>query len=256
MPTTKAQQRAVSKYTKENYDEIKVRVPKGQKELIRAHAKDHDDGSVNGFINRAIDYTTQEDLNKEAHGMPIYTIIGGVNGSGKSSLTGSLKYQRSDLGRIIDVDKLAKERESFIEGGKTALRLQNEYIRARISFTQETTLSGQRPVRTAKQAKAAGYTVRLFYVGISSAEEALQRIANRVRKGGHDIPAEDVFRRYQERYESLSAILPYIDEGTFFDNENGFVEVAEYRNGELRCIGEYRPTWLKELLEYLNKVTI
>ena len=39
--------------------------------------------------------------------MPIYTIIGGVNGSGKSSLTGVLKAQRTDLGRIIDVDKLS-----------------------------------------------------------------------------------------------------------------------------------------------------
>lgn len=184
--------------------------------------------------------------------MPIYTIIGGVNGSGKSSLTGSLKYQRSDLGRIIDVDKLAKEYGGFVEGGKVALRLQTQYISAGISFTQETTLSGQRPARTARQAKDAGYTVRLYYVGISSAEEALQRIANRVRKGGHDIPAEDVYRRYQERYEALAAVLPYVDEGTFFDNENGFVEVAEYRNGELRCIGDYRPKWLEELCAYLS----
>ena len=66
MPTTKAQQRAVSKYMKENYDEIKVRVPKGQKELIRAHANNHDGGSVNSFINRAIEHTMQHDLEKEA----------------------------------------------------------------------------------------------------------------------------------------------------------------------------------------------
>ncbi len=183
--------------------------------------------------------------------MPIYTIIGGVNGSGKSSLTGSLKYQRTDLGRIIDVDKLAKEHGGFVEGGKIAIQLQAQYIKAGISFTQETTLSGQRPARAARQAKDAGYTVRLYYVGISSAEEAFQRIANRVRKGGHDIPAEDVYRRYQERYEALAAVLPYVDEGTFFDNENGFVEVAEYRNGELLCIGDYRPAWLEELQKYL-----
>lgn len=39
--------------------------------------------------------------------MQIYTIIGGVNGCGKSSLTGALKAERSDLGLIIDVDKAA-----------------------------------------------------------------------------------------------------------------------------------------------------
>ena len=41
--------------------------------------------------------------------MKVYTVIGGVNGAGKSSLTGVLKAERSDLGRIIDVDKLASE---------------------------------------------------------------------------------------------------------------------------------------------------
>ena len=42
--------------------------------------------------------------------MKIYTIIGGVNGCGKSSLTGALKAERRDLGIIIDVDKLTKDR--------------------------------------------------------------------------------------------------------------------------------------------------
>lgn len=54
MPASKAQQKAVSKYMKENYDEIKVRTPKGQKDIIQAHAAAQGE-SVNGFINRAID---------------------------------------------------------------------------------------------------------------------------------------------------------------------------------------------------------
>lgn len=60
MPASKAQQRAVSKYMKENYDEIKVRVEKGQKEVIKTHAEAHSE-SVNGFINRAIDETMARD---------------------------------------------------------------------------------------------------------------------------------------------------------------------------------------------------
>ena len=64
MPASKAQQKAVSKYMKENYDELKARVPKGQKEIIRAHAETVD-GSLNKFLNRAINETMERD-NKKA----------------------------------------------------------------------------------------------------------------------------------------------------------------------------------------------
>ena len=60
MPASKAQQRAVSKYMKENYDEIKVRVEKGQKDIIKAHAEARGE-SVTGFIGRAIDETMERD---------------------------------------------------------------------------------------------------------------------------------------------------------------------------------------------------
>lgn len=60
MSVSKAQQKAVSKYMKENYDEIKVRVEKGRKEIIRAHAETQGE-SVNGFIGRAIDETMKRD---------------------------------------------------------------------------------------------------------------------------------------------------------------------------------------------------
>lgn len=53
MPASKAQQKAVSKYMKENYDVYQIRMPKGRKNEIRAHAEARSE-SVNGFINRAI----------------------------------------------------------------------------------------------------------------------------------------------------------------------------------------------------------
>lgn len=64
MAVSEAQKRAVSKYMKENYDEIKVRVGKGQKETIKAHA-DTQGESVNGFINRAIGETMERDNERE-----------------------------------------------------------------------------------------------------------------------------------------------------------------------------------------------
>lgn len=179
--------------------------------------------------------------------MKLYTIIAGINGAGKSSLTGVLKAERSDLGKIIDVDQLAMRYGGFLEGGRRAVQLQEQYIAEGISFTQETTLSGHRTLRMIRKAKAAGYRVRLFYVGISSVEEALARIRNRVAKGGHDIPEADVRRRFDERFDALLAVLDYVDEAVLYDNENGFRVVAEYRNGELLPIGP-SPAWLGELM--------
>lgn len=65
MPISKANQRAVAKYTKANYDDVKVRVPKGFRDAIKAHAEKHDGGSVNGFIQRAIRETIERDNEKD-----------------------------------------------------------------------------------------------------------------------------------------------------------------------------------------------
>ena len=185
--------------------------------------------------------------------MKNYTIIGGVNGVGKSSFTGVLKERSTDLGVIVDVDKITAELGgNTLEGGKAALRKLRECIDKGISFTQETTLSGRKTEATAKQVRELGYHVRLFYIGLDSAEESLSRIANRVKRGGHDIPLDDVVRRFAGRWEAVGRVLPYCDEAEFYDNDNGFVLVAEYRNGELRTVGSRRPQWLMELLQYLD----
>lgn len=185
--------------------------------------------------------------------MKIYTIIGGVNGTGKSSLTGVLKTQTPDLGMIIDADRIAALAEvSPARGGRIALERIAGCLHRQISFTQETTLSGRKTERTAARAKELGYIVRLYYVGLDTPEECLARIANRVRRGGHDIPEDDVRRRFAGRWESLSRVLPYCDEAHFFDNNNGFSEVAQYKNGELIPMGTTHPRWVPELANYLQ----
>ena len=60
MAISKAQQQAVKKYNSKAYEEIKVRVKKGEKEKIKSHAEQQGD-SLNGFINRAIDETMKRD---------------------------------------------------------------------------------------------------------------------------------------------------------------------------------------------------
>ena len=71
MATTKAQQKAVNKYRKNNYDLVQLTMPKGRKAEIKAHAETHGE-SVNGFIGRAIDEAMERDAGTptEATGQP------------------------------------------------------------------------------------------------------------------------------------------------------------------------------------------
>ncbi|MCL2633162.1 MAG: hypothetical protein FWD34_01470 [Oscillospiraceae bacterium] len=185
--------------------------------------------------------------------MKIYTIISGVNGTGKSSLSGVLKSERSDLGFIIDVDKIGAESGlSPIEAGRIAVNKIDEYLARGVSFTQETTLSGSKTLRSVITAKENGYFIRLFYIGLNSCEESIKRIINRVEKGGHNIDDETVKNRYENRFLSLAKILPYCDEVCFYDNENGFSEVGEFKNGVLLLKGDYKPAWVIELKEVLK----
>ena len=197
--------------------------------------------------------------------MKVYTIIGGVNGVGKSSFSGVLRQQRLDLGKIIDPDHIAAKEHCFqfvavfidpdhiaakehcnkLEAGRIAIQEVETAIQNGWNFTQETTLSGRRTLQTILAARQKDYQIRLYYIGISSAEESLYRIANRVRKGGHNIAEADVRRRYEKRFADLSKILPYCDEAHFFDNENGFTEAAIYQNGSLIPVCEVLPQWLQ-----------
>lgn len=152
------------------------------------------------------------------------------------------------MGTIIDTDMLnAKYDGDRIKGGKEAVRMISSCLEKGIDFTQETTLSGKKTLKTIISAKEKNYYIRLFYVAVSSAEESVRRIENRVSKGGHNIPEEDVKRRFSHRYDDLLTILPYCSEVHFYDNENGFEEVGEYGNGTLTVTAEVPPKWLCEL---------
>ena len=185
--------------------------------------------------------------------MKTYTIVAGVNGCGKSSLTGVLRTEIDNLGKIIDVDKITVScNGNALQGGKKAVALIDDCLEKEICFTQETTLSGRKTLDTIKRAIAKDYYIRLYYVGLDTVDESLLRIANRVKKGGHNIESEAVSRRFGKRFEDLLAVLPYCNEATFYDNDNGFVTVAKYKNGELQTIGQNPPQWLLELIEKMN----
>ncbi|MDK2802780.1 MAG: hypothetical protein KFW09_05320 [Oscillospiraceae bacterium] len=186
--------------------------------------------------------------------MKVYTIVGGVNGVGKSSLTGVLKAERTDLGFIIDVDYISKiDKINNISAGRKAIKMIDDFLLKGISFTQETTLSGRGVINTISKAKANGYTINLFYIGLDSCDESISRVENRVRKGGHHISKTDIIRRYHNRFNTLVKVIPFCDKVIFYDNENKFDNIAEYLNGEIILKSNTKVDWLDKLSERLSQ---
>ena len=183
--------------------------------------------------------------------MKEYILIAGVNGTGKSSFRGVLEGQGVPLGHIVDPDLIAKQ-NSFneISAGKQAVREIQNCLKNSETVTQETTLSSHQVRKTIMKAKVQGYRITMYYIGLNTKYESIYRIANRVRKGGHDIPPDDVIRRFAHRFEALGRIVPLCDKVVFYDNENGFVKVAEITDGAFRYTNGYRPDWI---VEYYNR---
>jgi predicted ABC-type ATPase len=95
-----------------------------------------------------------------------------------------------------------------------------DLLKKKESFLVETTLSGNTYMRMMKRAVMLGYKIRLIYVGTESVEINIQRIQERVLKGGHDVPTEDQRRRYPRSFANLKAALELADEGILFDNSS------------------------------------
>ena len=183
--------------------------------------------------------------------MKEYILIAVVNGTGKSSFRGVLEGQDAPLGHIVDPDLIAKQ-NSFneISAGKQAVREIQNCLKNGETVTQETTLSSHQVRKSIIKAKEQGYRIVMYYIGLNTKYESIYRIANRVRKGGHDIPPDDVIRRFTHRFDSLDRVVPLCDKVIFYDNDNGFVKVAEITDGAFHYTNGYRPDWI---VEYYNR---
>ena len=180
-------------------------------------------------------------------GLKEYILIAGVNGTGKSSFRGVLENIGTSIGYIIDPNVISAERKIRIFSScKQALKEIQRCLKNNITFTQETTLSGHQVKSTILKAKKQGYIVTMYHMGLNTKDECLYRIANRVRKGGHDIPPDDVIRRFTHRFEALDRVVTLCDKVIFYDNENGFIKVAEITDGVFCYTNGYRPDWIVE----------
>jgi predicted ABC-type ATPase len=152
--------------------------------------------------------------------MPTLRVIAGANGSGKSTLTKQL--ERPIL--LIDPDAIAKElnpldpASAAIAAGRQALALSQQYIQSESSFIVETTFAGNTYIKLMRQAKSRGWLVVLMYIGIDNPNMNILRVADRVKLGGHDVPREDILRRYERSLANLSKAAKIVDELILYDN--------------------------------------
>jgi len=148
-------------------------------------------------------------------------LLAGPNGSGKSSAFPKLKLE----GEWINADEIAKALPDSDDGkskerraSEAALRKIADMIETRQSFVFETTLSSQQSLKLMRDAKSAGFKVGLYYTALDSVETNIDRVRQRVLKGGHDIPEEDIRRRHKGSFLKLSEALKIADEVVLVDN--------------------------------------
>ncbi|MGO7402998.1 zeta toxin family protein [Rhizobium ruizarguesonis] len=163
-------------------------------------------------------------------------LLAGPNGSGKSSAFPKLKLE----GELINADEIAKTlpddgQSKDWRAGEIALNKIAEMIETRRSFIFETTLSGTHSIRLMHKAKAAGFTVGLYYTALDSVETNIERVRQRVLKGGHNIPEDVIRRRHKGSFVKLSEALKIADEVVLVDNSDLEPHVVfEITSGEVQ----------------------
>ena len=111
------------------------------------------------------------------------------------------------------------------------------------TFNQETTLPGMVMVSQLSDAKKAGYTIVLYFVGVQGVEIAINRVKKRIERGGHGISEEVIRKRYVNMPKALSKILPLCDRAFFYDNTERFRQIAYIENNNFADIDPNLPDW-------------
>lgn len=134
----------------------------------------------------------------------ILYIIAGANGSGKSTLAKVLL--KKDLLEFLNADEIAKEIAPNaidsvpISAGKEYFKRLSQFLKEEKSFAVESTLSGNNTIKIIKQAKKQNYKIIIIYSFLKNCINCIERVKIRVQNGGHNVPEEDIIRRY---YKSI-----------------------------------------------------
>jgi predicted ABC-type ATPase len=167
--------------------------------------------------------------------LPNLYIIAGCNGAGKTTASFTILPEMLNCKEFVNADSIAAGLSPFnpesvaIEAGRIMLMRINELLRAGVDFAFETTLATRSYLSLIKNARAAGYKVTLLFIWLDSPETAIQRVARRVAKGGHNIAEDVVERRYYRGISNLITLfIPVADTWMIVNSTNVvIVPIAE-----------------------------
>jgi predicted ABC-type ATPase len=149
-------------------------------------------------------------------------IVGGANGSGKTTFAG--KYDGVVELPFLNADNIAKQLADqqvphpLIAAGREFFVRLNNMLANRRSFIVETTLSGTYVNKVAVKAKKLGYSITLVYIFLDDPQLCTQRVRMRVKKGGHDVPRSDIYRRFYRSLENFRSFVQLTDRWHLYYN--------------------------------------
>lgn len=154
---------------------------------------------------------------------PVIYLIGGPNGAGKTTFAREF-LPAAEVVEFLNVDLLAaglsplRPEAMAVRSARILLQRWQELLALGRSFAFESTLSGKTYASMLRDAKVAGYCIRMCYLWLPSLEVSLQRVRQRVRKGGHNVLEYDIRRRFRPSLHNFfQRYLPMADEAVLFD---------------------------------------
>ncbi len=159
-------------------------------------------------------------------------IISGPNGAGKTTASFEFLPDLLDCKEFINADEIARGLSPFqpekvaFEAGRIMLARVRDLMGKGEVFAFETTLATKSFVKIIEEAKQKDYQVYLVFFYLKSPILAQQRVAKRVKEGGHNIPSEVIERRYSRglynlmnHYFEICDVVMVIDNSDYFDSK-------------------------------------
>jgi len=191
---------------------------------------------------------------------PALYVVAGPNGSGKTTFALNDPALRNVpfINADIEAERLSpgSPAKAALAAGRATLTNIARRISQGDTFALETTLSGLNTLTTIRRAQAAGYTIDLTYLCLDSPDLNKTRVAMRVAAGGHDIPDEDIFRRFSRSLHNLPAALALADRARVFDNTRGKKPrpIFESREHQILLVHPQLPDWFKTAFQIESTV--